>query len=691
MFERIKNTIGLRTKEASATARDPKKVQVTRLGQPLISGGRAGEFEDSPVDLTEIGRAYFTDSYIRRAVDKHAGLLFKNGWEITGKNDAAVEYVWTRLKLMAEATSQSIDSLLSEIGDNLVLYSNAYLVKARQSGKNSVSGVNAVGYTGNKPIAGYFSLPAQLVRVQRDESGNITAYEQQNSSGGGEGTTFNPEDVVHFHYKRPSGRAYGVPMIYNVLDDVKLLRQIEENVARLIYRNLFPLHLYKVGLATPGYEATDDEIEELREQIRSLPSDGALVVPERHNIEVVGSQGQAIDASSYLQYFRERVFSGLFVSDTVMGISGTANKSTSDNQSSDLNDSVKDFQKTFADIFKFHVINEILFEGGFDPILNPDDEVEFVFMEIEFDAKIKRENHVAQLFMQNTISFEEMRQLMGRDTTVDESRFYYHMFPEDTDDTTTSDSEAAANLGNNLDQPENQSGKQLSPGNSNESNKTISVSESLTDNSVMVTLQEELHISDFTKQCETYWSKAQDDVQERIRRGEDIELAKALTTSLIESLMTSHGDRFIEQSFLLGYQRGLSELGSRFSNLLKEDVAKAVRLYSNSFSKLVIDLTDMIGDCYETSNPVAHIAHAFTANKYRIAFIAKTIAFEAYNYGIALSASKCGQKKVYVEQSMGCCKKCMTAPSEIHLVGDWRKNIPPHHTNCECKIVLTNK
>lgn len=688
MFERIKSTIGLRTrKEASSAARDPKKVKITRLGQPLFSGGRAGEFEDSPVDLTEIGRAYFTDSYIRRAVDKHSGLLFKNGWELTGKNDAAVEYVWTRLKLMSEATNQSIDSLLFEIGENLVLYSNAYLVKARQSNKNSISGVNAVGYSGKQPVAGYFSLPAQLIRVQRDESGNITSYEQQNTSGGGEGITFVPEDIVHFAYKRPTGRAYGVPMIYNVLDDVRLLRQIEENVARLIYRNLFPLHLYKVGLATPGYEATDEEIEELREQIRNLPSDGALVVPERHNIEVVGSQGQAIDASNYLQYFRERVFSGLFVSDTVMGISGTANKSTSDNQSADLNDSVKDFQKTFADIFKFHIINEILFEGGFDPILNSEDEVDFVFMEIEFDAKIKRENHIAQLFMQNIISFEEMRHLMGRDTSVDESRLYHSMFQGTT---TTSDSEAAANLGNNIDQPENQHGKELSP-KTNEFKKTTSVSESLTNNSVVVNLYEELHVSDFTKQCEAYWNKAQDDAQDRIRRGEDIELTKALTTSLIESLMTSHGERFIEQSFLLGYQKGLSELGSRFSNLLQEDVSKAVRLHSNSFSKLIADLTDMIGDCYETSNPVAHITHAFTANKYRIAFIAKTIAFEAYNYGIALSSSKCGQKKVYIEHNIGCCKKCMTAPSEIHLVGDWRKSIPPHHPNCECRIVLTNK
>ncbi|MDR4248099.1 hypothetical protein FO601_35345, partial [Bacillus thuringiensis] len=114
-------------------------------------------------------------------------------------------------------------------------------------------------------------------------------------------------------------------------------------------------------------------------------------------------------------------------------------------QSSDLNDSVKDFQKTFADIAKFAIINELLFEGGFDSILNPDDEVDFIFHEIEFDAKIKRENHVVQLFMQNTITFEEMRQLLGKDITVDESRLYGNMFSAAT--STSADSEGAANQG----------------------------------------------------------------------------------------------------------------------------------------------------------------------------------------------------------------------------------------------------
>ncbi|MES9681835.1 hypothetical protein ABWK22_02720 [Gottfriedia acidiceleris] len=696
MLERIRKGVRLRTvnEAPSATKRDPKKIAVKRLGQAIKSAGGGGDFENSPVDLAEIGRAYYTDSYIRRAVDKHSQLMFKNGWEITGKNDQAVEYVWTRLKLMAEATSQSVDSLLQEVSDNLILYGNAYVVKARAKSGGLPSGITAAGYTSKQPISGYFVLSSPDVTISRDETGKVLAYEETVGSGG-KGVQHKPEDIIHFAYRRPSGRAYGVPFIFNALDDVKLLRQIEENVARLIYRNLFPLYLYKVGLDKPGFEASDEEIENLREEIRNIPVDGALVVPERHNIEVVGSQGQAIDANGYLKYFRQRVFSGLGVSDTIMGISDTANKSTSDNQSADLNDSVKDFQKTFSDIAKFAIINELLFEGGYDPVMNPDDEVDFVFNEIEFDAKIKRENHVIQMFMQNSITFEEMRQYLGLDTAPDESRLYVNMFSVATGNA-AADSQGAASQGNNKDQPENQHGKQTSPGKpktSEAGTKSGPVSENtkLTESDQLVNLSESLQIGSFKEKIEQHWSVAMEDVQVRVSKNEDVENITSFTTGLVGQLINEQVHPFVERSFLYGFQEGLIQIGNSLTKLQPGDVQVAVGKHSQSFEKLMKDITRSVSVCYEKETPAAHITHAFTANRYRIGFIAKRIAYEAYNYGVALAAERAKKDRVYVQHKPNCCKQCLSAPSEILLSDGWRTQIPPHHTNCECKIVLTTK
>src|SRR5699024_5840968 len=116
-----------------------------------------------------------------------------NGWRLSGKNDQAVEYVWTRLKLMSEATGTSMESFFQEVADNLVLYGNSYIVKARS--KNSFpTGIDATGYTGKQPIAGYFVLPPHQITISRDETGKILGYQQEGS--GGEPVEFKPEDVV---------------------------------------------------------------------------------------------------------------------------------------------------------------------------------------------------------------------------------------------------------------------------------------------------------------------------------------------------------------------------------------------------------------------------------------------------------------------------------------------------------------
>ena len=53
------------------------------------STGR-GAFNPAEYDLAEIGRIEDTDSYARQAFDKKVALMFKENWDITGKNRAAL-------------------------------------------------------------------------------------------------------------------------------------------------------------------------------------------------------------------------------------------------------------------------------------------------------------------------------------------------------------------------------------------------------------------------------------------------------------------------------------------------------------------------------------------------------------------------------------------------------------------------
>jgi len=666
--------------------RDPKKTTIKSVAQPISGGGGAG-FEESPVDLQQVERAYLSDSYIRRAIDRHISGMFKSGWELKSKNDAASEYIWMRLKLMAEATKLPTDDLFRQMGSDYVLYGNAFLIKVRAKKAVQVPGLNAIGYTNKQPIAGYFPAAPSTFKIERDEFGNVVSYEQ--SSGGGSGVEYAETEVVHLPYKRPTGRAYGVPMIHNVLQDVLLLRQIEDNVYRLIYKHLFPKQVLTVGLPQAGFEATEEEIEEVRDEIRMMAADSVLVFPERYKLESIGGDSTALDVSNYLKYFRQRIFTGLNVSDSVMGIGDTANKSTSDNMSSDLNDSVKEFQENLAVHIQHKIINELLFEGGFDPTLNPDDEVLFSFTDIEQSVKIARENHAIQLFTQNAITFEEMRMEMNRDVTVDEGRLFFQMITatqaQQTADLAT---QAAMNTTSNQNQPENQNGKQTAPNTKKRENsgKKAGVQESqekdeetlLTKKDELVSFSSELGINQLEKKLNVHWKAFKEDMNQEAITPKQIELASTL---LIQSLMKTSED-YSMQAMKVGWaqskkeQLHTSQLAEGTTYILNEMKASVTRLFKQLETRL------------QSSETKESREQIFTAHEYRLRLISKMELYRAYNIGLCLAARESGLSKVQTVISETACETCKKK-NEVDITAmDWIESVPPHHPGCTCTIDL---
>ena len=569
--------------EAGATGakRDPASTKVKSVS-PRIGGGSAGQFEESPVDLSEIGRAYHSDSYIRRAIDKISGLMFKSGWNLVSLNPTALKYVQNRLSLIEESTNISTEELLRELGGNFILYANAPIAKTR--GSENLGGLQAAGYYGGEPINGLFPASPEYFQVQRDEFGNVENYTISGDSGG-QGVEFSVEDIAHLTYHKPTGRAYGVPYIQNIIDDVLILRQIEENVARLVYRNLFPLQTYTVGRVEPGYEATDEEIEQVTEEIRNMPLDGILVIPERHKIESVSSNGAALQAYDYLKYFRQRVFTGLGVSESTMGIGDSGNKSTSDNQSSDLIDLVKDFQQTFAAEIQREIINEILFEGGFDPTLNKDDCVSFEFTEIEQAAKIARENHEMQKFMGNVQSLDETRERMGYEPTTDMSMFFMNLTQTLAMDTTSAQGTVSSK-----DQPQNQAGKQLNPNKDTmkanfDKNDSNSV---LTEFGLKVNFTtDESKKGVFSEKERQSWKKVKESILEGNFRHTETTRQKTLLIETIELSLNQNTELNVEQSSQVAQQIVRDLMIQTNGNFEKEKIENALYAMQYAFYAFV--------------------------------------------------------------------------------------------------------
>lgn len=455
--------------------RDPSLSLIKRIGLSLSSDSGGSDFETPDWDFNEITNAYNTEAYVRQAVDKYIEMMFKADWDWVGRNPNAVEYVRLRFKLMAESTQIPTDQLFIEIAEDLVKYCNVTVAKARAKDAVVFNGMNVMGIGENLPIAGYFPLSLPSMSVKRDKFGTIKGW-QQEMEGQDKPVKFKPQDIVHVYYKREKGRAFGTPWLLPVLEDIRSLRQIEENVLRLVYRHLHPMWHVQVGSEQEGMQGEGHEVDDVQTVVENMDVEGGLVTTERVKINAIASNN-ALDAQGYLKYYEQRVFTGMGVSELMMGRGGTANRSTGDNLSGEFKDRIKALQKVMAVFVNDRMVNEILLEGGFDPVLNPDDEVRFTFNEIDMDSRIKAENQAVFLYEHNAISESEMRELLSRDPIEDgEIRAGMHL-QVITLTTAAAQAQAKAETAgsaetNNKNKPTNQHGTKSSPKKSTNSSES---------------------------------------------------------------------------------------------------------------------------------------------------------------------------------------------------------------------------
>ena len=387
------------------------------LGRVVYKNTSDTEFEDPVFDLEELYTAYNTDAYIRQGVDKYVDQIFKEGYNFYGTDANAVEYLKLRLNFIAEATATPTNELLMEIAEDVVKYGNCMIVKARSNDPNTFpQGVNLQGLYGKDPVGGYFCANATITKCKRDDYGKITEWQQKTDKGE---QTFTPEDVVHFYYKREKGNAYGTSFLVPVMPDIKALRQAEENILKMMYRNVYPF--YHIAIGTDEITGTDKEVEKMQEQYDQFDVEAAMITTERVTVKPIASD-KVIDAEPYLKYFEARVFSGLGIPEIMFGRGNTANRSTGDNMTSEMADRIRAIQRVIEMFFNEFIIKELLMEGGYDPVLNPDQNVEFRFNDNDVDVEIKKQVHAIYKYEHNAITEDEMREELGMDPIPDGDR-----------------------------------------------------------------------------------------------------------------------------------------------------------------------------------------------------------------------------------------------------------------------------
>ena len=220
-------------KTSSMSLVNKKSIQnfiVKAVGYVTAQTQRRELFTRPEFNLSEIRDASEADSYVKISLSKYSYLIYKAGWKFKSENQQAIDYLEQRFRIMSYCTGVPMDILMQGIADDLVRYSNAFLLKSRVE---RIPGVKAQPVTDDGMIVGgYTRVDPCSIRIKRDKHGNILKYEQ---GRGGNKKQFKPDDVIHFYLDKDANNAFGTPRILAALEDVKLLRKIEGNVTALIY------------------------------------------------------------------------------------------------------------------------------------------------------------------------------------------------------------------------------------------------------------------------------------------------------------------------------------------------------------------------------------------------------------------------------------------------------------------------
>lgn len=375
-------------------------------------------YQKPEYDLETLANAIQLDGILNRSVSIYVEQILKNGFEFNSENDKIYKHISRRIKEIQNFTGITYNEFIYQVAYQLVAYGNAYVIKVKKDNMSKLGKQYRFYGKNTNPIVGLFVADATTIEVGIDPNGNVTTYKQEIN---GRMSEWDEREVIHLTYNKIPGTLLGRSHIHSVLDDVRALRKLEEEIEILGFQYSIPLYLYKVG--NKEIPAAPGEIDKVSEAVANMPSYGMLVVPGHHSIEIP-SNANSMDIIKYVDHFKKRIFAGLGISPILMGESSSSNRNTAQVADIAMQTITKLYQQIIKNKIEQELFKEFLLDGGFNKI---DDYCELKFPEIDIESQIKKENHIISKWQNNLIGRKEARNEMDYEINVKEDDTFLNL------------------------------------------------------------------------------------------------------------------------------------------------------------------------------------------------------------------------------------------------------------------------
>jgi len=417
----------------------------------------------------DLDKAYQGELYFKYAIDRYIESVLRNGYSITSKNPLVGRYLEKRFKEFELSSGTTMQEFMRDLISMFLMYGNVFLVKYRNrkisSGKAwkrydgkeippiaslfvedsrkihiAVTGASRYIYVrvpevttgrtpntlntflmpfGLSPFPSYTGYPKTWSQPQMSSEVQ-TAISSGRSGKVGNFRIYKDLDISHVRYHHVPGQKWSMPPFWPTIHDIDTLRRIEENIELLMYQYGHPLLHGKVG--DKDKHGSPAEVKALKTELANMEGNGFIATDEKVGLDYVGAEGKAIRAEEYLRYFKQRVFTGLWLSTITVG-EGDVNRATAETVDMTRQDKTIELQHMIAAELQ-PILIELLLEGGVDYnwALKPENIPAIHFPEVDLNKKIALESHVLNMYNSNIITETEARVMLGFDPLEESER-----------------------------------------------------------------------------------------------------------------------------------------------------------------------------------------------------------------------------------------------------------------------------
>lgn len=411
--------------------KETPRVGLKNFTTVLYQGFEEKKFSVYSELLTEADKAVHTDGFVRQAVSRLKEIAIRQDFWLNSGSEETLKYIKQRLFEIEHISSKTFKEIVTNIIDSLVKYANAYLILNR--GNNSVSG-SPYMYFGKelRAVTSFYTINPLYMKVIVDVFGNPILYQYDPKLKNDDyivycskkteeeafeiygkdrnGTiTFKANDVIHFKYDGENS-LFGRPFFLEALDDLIMLRKMEELIDSMWNNGMFNAVIYKVG--NEKVPPKESDLEMVMNTLQWNPSDGVVIVPGTHEVKYLEAQN-ITQLINLMKHFKERFFSGIGMSTVSMGESGSSNRATAETTNESMFDKVRMIQNIIS--IKMHTFFEhLIMDGKYDIFkIDPDNLPTLVFPEPDFDRQTKKEAAEISKYEHNVQTETETRKNIG--------------------------------------------------------------------------------------------------------------------------------------------------------------------------------------------------------------------------------------------------------------------------------------